>query len=163
MVRIVLILVLVVLQAVFGPPEYLLGSDQYWARALSYSFFHANWWHLAVNSLAIWAVYKRPGKKVVRDLAVPFVIAVLVYPLSFRPVIGFSNVLYAAIGLRTPSLKSRWWTQTNVIIFLAVTLLMVFIPRFSATTHIAAFVLGMAGSSVSRLWAYLTRDARRYL
>ena len=164
MVRIVIILVLVVLQIVFGAPEYLLGSEHYWARALSYSFFHANWLHLAVNGLAVWAIYDpRRRCNPCRDLLFPFIFAVLVYPLSFRPVIGFSNVLYAALGLRTPSLKSKWWTQTNVIIFLAVTILMVFIPRFSATTHIAAFILGMAGASVSRWWANLTKDARRYL
>ena len=95
-------------------------------------------------------------------LVAAFAIAVLVYPLSFRPVIGFSNVLYAVLGLRTPSLKSKWWRQPAVIVFLVVTVALVFVPRFSATTHIAAFVLGMAGASLQRGWLKLTRDARRY-
>lgn len=160
MVRIALILLLVLLQAVFGIPGFL-ADGQYWSRALSYSFFHAGWWHLAVNCLAIWTIYRSPCKPC-RDLLFPFLVAVLVYPLSVRPVIGFSNILYAALGLRTPSLRSRWWRQPPVLVFIAVTVLLVFIPRFSATTHIAAFVLGMAGASLQRGWLKLTRDARRY-
>ena len=161
MVRIVLILLLVTLQAVFGIPAFI-SDGPYWQRALLYSFFHANWWHLAVNCLALWTIYKHPCKPC-RDLLFPFIIAVAVYPLSFRPVIGFSNVLYAALGLRTPSLRSRWWKQTPVIVFLIVTLAMVFIPRFSATTHIAAFLLGMGGAAIGRFHKSLTDDFRRYL
>ena len=162
MVRIVLILLLVAMQIAFGAPEYLLGTEHYWLRALSYSFFHASWWHLAVNCLAAWSIFVPSRKCSTGMLVAAFAIAVLVYPLSFRPVIGFSNVLYAVLGLRTPSLKSKWWRQPAVIVFLVVTVALVFVPRFSATTHIAAFVLGMAGASLQRGWLKLTRDARRY-
>ena len=163
MVRILLILILVLLQAVFGIPGFM-ADGPYWERALLYSFFHANWWHISVNCLAIWTIYnpKRTFNPWM-DLVVPFLIAILVYPLSFRPVIGFSNVLYATLGLRTPSLKSKWWRQPSVIIFLVVTVALVFVPRFSATTHIAAFILGMIGSSVKRFHNEITRDIRRYL
>ena len=92
----------------------------------------------------------------------PFIIAVLVYPLSIRPVIGFSNILYACLGLRTPPLSSPWWKQSSVIVFLVVTVALVFIPRFSATTHIAAFLLGMVGASLNRFYQSITNDARRY-
>ena len=161
MVRIVLILLLVAMQIAFGAPEYLLGTEHYWLRALSYSFFHANFLHLVINCLAAWSIFV-PSRKCSRLLPAAFFIAVLVYPLSFRPVIGFSNVLYAVLGLNTPSLKSKWWKQPTVIVFLVVTLAMVFIPKFSATTHIAAFALGMAGASLKRGWLKLTSDARRY-
>lgn len=165
MVRIVLILVFVVLQAVCGAPAWLMPDGApYFVRTLGYSFFHANWLHLVVNCLAVWTVYdpKRRPCKPCTDLLFPFLIAVLVYPLSFRPVIGFSNVLYAVLGIRTPALSSTWWKQPTVVVFLVITLLMVFIPRFSATTHVAAFLLGMLVSSARRGWAKLTRDARRY-
>lgn len=161
MVRIVLILLLIVLQAVFGIPEFMYDGP-YWQRALLYSFFHANWWHLAVNCLAAWSIFA-PSRKCSKMLPVAFFIAVLVYPLSFRPVIGFSNVLYATLGLRTPSLKSKWWKQPSVIVFLVVTVALVFVPQFSATTHIAAFLLGMAGATLKRFYQDLTRDCRRYL
>lgn len=166
MVRIAIILLLAVLQAVFGAPGWLKPDGApYLVRALSYSFFHGNWWHLAVNSLAIWTIFdpKRHPCKPCRDLLIPFIIAVLVYPLCWKPVIGFSNVLYALLGQRTPPLSSPWWKQTPVIVFLAVTVAMVFIPRFSATTHVAAFLLGMGVASIIRYRQSLLRDAGRYL
>ena len=139
MARLTAIVLLTALQLAFGIPAFMTGGP-YWTRALLYHFFHANWWHLAVNA-----------------------IAVLVYPLSFRPVIGLSNVLYAVLGLRTPPLRNPWWKHPSVLAFLAITVVMVFIPRFSATTHIAAFVLGMGGAALGRWWHNLTQDARRYL
>ena len=162
MARNIIIVVLVALYAIFGIPQYFFGGGHYWLRALTYSFFHANWWHLAVNALAIWSIYRFPCKPC-RDLVIPYIIAVIVYPLSLRPVIGFSNVLYAAIGLRTPPLSSPWWKKSTTIVFLAVTVAMVAIPRFSATTHVAALLLGMAGAAVQRSYLRLTADARRYL
>lgn len=159
--RIVIIVLLLCVQVFWGVPDFFYGSGHYWQRALLYSFFHANFLHLVINCLAAWSIFV-PSRKWSKMLLVAFFIAVLVYPLSFRPVIGFSNVLYAVLGLRTPSLKSKWWRQPTVIVFLAVTLAMVFIPRFSATTHIAAFLMGMLGASLKRGWLKLTSDARRY-
>ena len=160
MVRAGVIVLLAALQIAFGVPDFMSGGP-YQCRALLYSFFHANWWHLAANAVAAWGVFA-PGRDN-RMLPVAFLIAVAVYPLSFRPVIGFSNVLYAMIGLRTPPLSSPWWTQPAVIVFLAVTAAMVFVPRFSATTHVAAFALGMGAAGARRWWHSLTEDARRYL
>lgn len=163
MVRWFIIILLTALQACIGIPSFL-SDGGYWPRALAYSFFHGSWWHLAVNAIAVWTIYnpKRPCKPC-RDLVIPYMIAVAVFPIALRPVIGFSNILYAALGMRTPSLRSRWWRQPAVIVFLAVTIAMLFIPKFSATTHIAAFLLGMAGAAASRWWITLTKDARRYL
>lgn len=161
MVRLILLLALVALHAAFGIPDFM-SAGPYWQRALLYSFFHANWWHLAVNAIAVWSIYAPRRCKPCRDLLFAFIIAIVVYPLSLRPVIGFSNVLYAALGLRTPPLSSSWWKRPEVWVFLAVTLAMVFIPRLSATTHIAAFLLGMGGAAAGRLWQNLNADARRY-
>lgn len=163
MVRLTLIIILVTLQAVFGPPAFLLGDGCYCLRAAAYPFFHANWWHLAVNAAAIWAVFAPQRKVTAGQMAAAALISFIVYPLSFIPVIGFSNVIYAMIGLRTPPLSNPWWRQPAVIAFLAVTIVMVFIPRISATTHIAAFLLGMGGAAAGRWWKHATRDARRYL
>ena len=161
--RVIFILLLAVLHAVFGAPVWLQADGApYLVRALSDSFFHANWWHLAVNAVAIWSIFVPSRKCSAGLLVAAFAISVLVYPLSFRSVIGCSNVLYAVLGLRTPPLSSPWWKQPTVTIFVIVTLLLVFIPRFSATTHVAAFLLGMLGASLNRSWFKLTRDARRY-
>ena len=160
--RLICILALAAIYAVFGAPAWLMpGGAPYILRALGYSFFHASWWHVAINSIAIWTIYRTC--KPCRDLVIPFFIAVLVYPLSFRPVIGISNVLYATLGSRTPSLRSPWWKQPSVITFLVVTVALVFIPRFSATTHIAAFALGMGAAAIRRSTDNLLKDAGRYL
>ncbi len=161
MVRWFLIVLLVVLQVLMGTPDFL-ADGPYWMKALLYSFFHGNWFHLAVNVLAVSTIYREPVRPC-RDLLMPFVIAVLVYPLSFRPVVGFSNVLYATIGMRTPSLKDAWWRRPAVAVFLLVTVALVLVPRFSATTHIAAFMLGTGCSAMARWYKELTKDARRYL
>lgn len=159
--RIVIIVALVALQAFVGIPEYMTDGP-YMLRALSYSFFHASWWHLAINAIAIWTIYPPKRKVSFLQLVISFLIAVVVYPLSIRPVIGFSNILYATLGLRTPSLSSSWWKQPAVIVFIVATLAMVFVPQLSATTHIAAFLCGMACSALRRFYLNLTKDARRY-
>ena len=155
--RVIIILILVGLN--FIPHDWLMDGP-YLLRALSYSFFHANWWHISINSIAILTIYKTIKPK---DLVLSYLIAVLVYPLSFRPVIGFSNILYAQLGMRTPKLSSPWWKQPSVIVFIIVTIALVFIPRFSATTHIFSFLLGMGVSSFRRFKADLLRDTQRYL
>lgn len=162
MVRAAIIVLLVALQAIVGLPDYLSGAEHYLLRAATYSFFHGNWWHLAVNLIATWSIFV-PSRKCSKMLLVAYFIAVLVYPLSFRPVIGFSNVLYAVLGLRSPALSSSWWKQPAVIAFLVITVALLFMPMFSATTHIAAFVLGIACAGARRQYIKLTRDARRYL
>ncbi len=162
MVRLIFIVVLVLLQALVGIPD-VLTDGSYWQRAFSYSFFHGNWWHLAVNCLACWTIFQPKYKLTPLQLVTAYAIAVIVYPLSLRPVIGFSNVLYAILGLRTPSLKSKWWRQTPVIVFLVVTIGLVFVPQFSATTHIASFLLGMSVAALKRFYYVLTDDCRRYL
>lgn len=162
-IRYILIVILVALYAILGIPPWM-REGPYLLRASTYSFFHASLWHLAVNALAIWGIFRKDNLcKACRDLAVSYVIAFIVFPFSVRPVIGFSNILYAVIGLRTPPLSSKWWRTSPVIIFLVVTVGMLFIPRFSATTHIAAFLLGIGCAYVRRFNQSIVKDARRYL
>lgn len=161
--RIILIVLMVVLQAVFGIPAYMTDGP-YLLRAATYSFFHAGWLHLAVNCLAIWSVFspRRKGCKPCRDLLLSYLVAVLVYPLSFRPVIGFSNMLYCIMGLRCPPFSHPWWKTANAVTFIVVTLAMAVTPRLAATTHIAAFLCGMFLSYILRSIQNITKDARKY-
>lgn len=167
MVRLVIIIFLVALHALLGTPQFFLGGSPYLLRAATYSFFHASWWHLAVNCIAIWSIF-RPivfvePRKYFRVFAVAYIIAILVYPLSFKPVIGFSNVLYAILGLNTPPLSNPWWRQASVVVFLAVTVALICVPVFSTTTHIASFLLGMGCAAIGRCYQDLLSDAGRYL
>ena len=162
-IRYIIIVVLFALQLFVGTPDVFLSTDRYWLRATAYPFFHASWWHLAVNGIAIWTIYDERRCKPCRDLLISYIISIAVYPLALRPVIGFSNILYAVLGLRTPPLSSPWWKQMPVIVFLIVTVALVFVPQFSATTHIAAFVIGVILAYAGRWLNKLHSDAARYL
>ena len=167
MVGWIIISVLVLLQALQGAPAYLLGDGGFLLRASTYSLFHANWFHLAVNCIALWTIFVKPRKrypcKPCRDLLIPYIIAMAVYPLSARPLIGFSNVLYAIIGMRTPPFRSAWWRGRNVWIFLGATLLLGLLPQLSTLTHLAAFAAGTACAAVGRVYKNTLNDAGRYL
>lgn len=149
--RLVLLVSLVAAHLLLPHPDYLLADGHYLLRASTYSFFHAGWLHLAINCLAVYGSYApRRLSSPWFDLLIPYLIAVAVYPLALRPAIGFSNILYALIGLRTPPLSSRWWRSTPVVVFLAVSLSLLALPQLSATTHLAAFALGVGVAYLRR-------------
>ena len=163
-VRYVLIIALVALYVVCGAPDWLAGSEApLMKRAALYPFFHASVWHLAVNALAVWTVFspKREGKG--RELLLSYLIALLVYPLSLRPVIGFSSILFATLGQRTPSLSSRWWRTPPVILFIVLMFAMLAFPQLSGLTHIFSFALGMLIAACRRLVNGLLSDAQRFI
>lgn len=146
----------------FRCPAWLAGTEvPYIIRALTYSFFHANIFHLAVNCISVWVLYPRRD---VRNFLAAFAIAVLVYPLGFRPCVGFSNVLFAACGLRArPFSCTYWWKAPTTIAFLAVMVAMCFFPQFSGTNHLAAFLLGMLFTRIdNNILEPIRRDVRRY-
>lgn len=160
--RTALVTILALVFLIAGTPAWLAGTDTpYLTRALSYSLFHANVFHLAVNSLALWSVFSPKRNDNVRNFLTAYIIAVIVYPLSFRPVIGFSNILYAMLGQRTPALSSSWWKTPQVKMFIIVTLALAVIPSIAATTHIAAFVIGCIIAYCRRLLKALDNDLKR--
>lgn len=159
MIRILLILAIIMVRIFVGLPDFIM--DKSVATALSYPLFHANWFHLAVNALAIWLMFPPRRKGLWRDLAIGYVISCLVFPLSFRPVIGISNLLYAVIGLRTPAFSSPWWKKTEVIIFFVVTFAMLPFPQISGLTHILSLAAGIAIASLCRSIKKVTEDARK--
>lgn len=143
--RWVIICFLTLVYIVSGCPAEMAGNDlPYILRACQYHFYHANIFHLAVNCLAAYSIFNNKWEsRNWKDILIAYTIATLVYPLTFRPVIGFSNILYATIGMRTPPLSSHWWKTPQTITFLVVTFLMLLIPQFSATTHIFAMAAGI--------------------
>lgn len=164
--RIVIIGILYVIFMLFRCPAWLAGTDvPYIVRALMYPLFHANIFHLAVNCISIWAVWNDYNpRRDVRNFLAAFVISFLVYPLGFRPCIGFSNVLFAAVGLRArPFSCTYWWKLPTTIAFLVVMVAMCFFPQFSGTNHLAAFLFGMLFTSIdNNVLEPIRRDVRRY-
>lgn len=162
-IRYIIIGALVALHAIFRVPQFFYGHTPLLLRSVAYNFFHVSWWHLAVNCLAVWTLFP-PGRKVSGwQLALALLIAVAVYPFSTRPILGASNFLYAYIGLRTPALESPWWRKTPTLVFLSVTVAMVFIPRIAGLPHIFSFAGGVFLAGTGRILKELTRDTRRYL
>lgn len=160
--RYVLIILLVLIYTLAGIPSWYIDMP-FLQQSLAYSFFHASIWHLAANCLGIWSIL-RPANFSWYKCLLAAAISIMVYPLSFlRPCIGISNFLYAYMGMGTPNFKSPWWKKKETIVFLALTVLMVFIPRISAVTHIAAFALGVAVAAINRKYSLLMNDAGRYL
>jgi hypothetical protein len=158
-IRIIIIGALLSTQIAFGCPEFL-HSDS-WHISLVHHFFHANIFHLAVNSLSIWTLFRKGFKYSISPIVWAYIIGSASWFCTSADVVGFSNILFALIGLRTPSLKNAWWRQPSVIVFFAITALMAFLPQVSAVTHIVSFSLGCIVAGASRIINKISSDFRR--
>lgn len=151
---------LTVFLLLFRCPEWL--HSHWWGISLIHHFFHANIFHLAVNCLSLWLMFRNPASVLRwRTVVMAYALATVSWFVSSADVVGASNFIFALIGLRTPSFRHAWWKQPSVRLFLAVTVAMAFIPQISALTHIVSFSLGCAVASVSRLINRTSNDLRR--
>ena len=160
-----LIFVLCLLFVFFECPDFLSSeSTSEFIKAITYHWFHANVFHLMANCLSAWFIYKttqiRPIKDNVRQFILSFIIGSISYCFAGRPIIGISNILFATIGLRTPSLKNKWWKRPETIVFLIVTLLLLFVPQISSVTHIISFLCGVMVAIVQRKIKRIDYDYR---
>ena len=158
-IRIVIIGILITMQLLFGCPTFLHYDSGY--ISLVHHFFHANIFHLAVNCLSIWSLFRKGYRYSIAPLLWAFLIGSASWFCTSADVVGFSNILFALIGLRSPSLSSSWWKQPSVILFLAITALMALLPQVSAITHIISFVLGCIVAGASRIVNSISSDFRR--
>lgn len=148
--------VLLAILLLFGCPTWL--HRDVWYVAFAHHFFHVNPFHLAVNCLSLWTLRNRVTAL---QCVAAYIIATASWFFAVTDVAGASNFIFALIGLRTPSLKSMWWRQSAVLVFLVTMVLMAVFPQVSALTHIVSFVLGCAGAALSRLFSRITDDVRR--
>lgn len=128
---------------------------------VAHHFFHANVFHFAVNALAAWSVLDPRARTEIWMLPVAFAIGSFSYCFAIKPVVGFSNILFALAGMRTPSFKSAWWKSSNAVVFFASMLVMVFLPMFSATTHLVSYIFGVGVGAAIRFYKGLDYDTRR--
>lgn len=157
--KIVLIGILVALQIIFGCPHFLHHDGAH--IALVHHFFHANIFHLAVNCLSLWTLFRKGVRYNVASLVFAYIIGSASWFCTSADVVGFSNIIFAIIGMRTPSLKSLWWKQPSVIMFFVITALMAILPQVSAITHIVSFLLGCIVAGVYRVFNSICRDYSR--
>ena len=115
--------------------------------------------HLAVNCLSVWFVFRRWS---VREMVAAYVIATAAFFCSPAASIGFSNIIFATIGLRTPPFSSSWWRHPNTMTFFAVTLVMFLLPNVSALTHVVSLGLGVVVAMAGRTIRQTVNDSRRY-
>ena len=127
--------------------------------ALTHHFWHGNAFHLAANSIALlsfaWVL-----PRWYRLLPAAFVAASLSIIFATRPVIGFSNIIFAMSGLCAPKVKGYWKSHATWV-FIGVMIGMLLIPRFSAMTHIASFVAGFVFGGIGETLRRTANDCRR--
>lgn len=158
-IRIIITGVLLSIYIAFGCPVSLHSGS--WHIAFAHNFFHANIFHLAVNCLSIWVLFKKGVRYTIASLIWAFIIGSSSWCFTSADTIGFSNFIFATIGLRTPSLKNAWWRQSSAIIFFTATALMAMLPQVSGVTHLISFILGCIIAGASRIINSLSRDFRR--
>ena len=157
--KIVLIGVLWATFLMFGCPQFLHSNA--WYLPLVYHIYHANIFHLAVNSLSLWVIFRKGAAYNITPLLIAYAIASASWFCTSADVVGFSNIIFALIGLRTPSFSSSWWRHPQVIIFLVVTAVMALFPQVSAVTHIVSFILGCIVAATQRVIKTISNDYRR--
>lgn len=140
-------------------PE-ILYSGEYPAM-LVYQFFHANIFHLLLNCLAVWTVFDPRTKPEWWYLPIGYIISATTYLLTPYVLVGFSCVLFAIAGIRTPSFRSPWWRTWNCWVYIGTMLLMFLLPMFAASAHLIAFAMGVAVSACVRFKRRLDYDTRR--
>ena len=158
-IRIVLTGILVTSMLLWGCPDYLQTSGIH--VALTYHIFHVNVFHLAANLLSIWLIFAKGRQYGWSNILIAYVIATTSWYCSSIPIAGISNMIFAMLGLRTPSLRDRWWRTSAVLTFLAVTAGLAFVPKISTGTHLMSFALGTIWASVQRFIKHIGSDYSR--
>ena len=157
-VRYIIIAVLFAFFFVRIPDELYTGE---YPAMLVYPFFHANIFHLLLNCLAVWTVFDQRTKPEWWYLPIGYIISAAAYCLTDYVIIGFSCVLFAIAGIRTPSFRSAWWRTWNCWAYIGTMLLMFLLPMFAASAHLIAFAIGVGVSICVRFKRRLDYDTRR--
>ena len=164
--KIVSISIIAILWIVYfsaGRPMFM-NSDLPWLlRASLHHFFHANIFHISVNTLSIWFLYRRQNKKCIIELLCSWAIATLAFVASSeeKPTIGFSDMLYAVCGFRFLNAFPNWKKDHHAWVFLAMLSLFCLMPGTSSGTHILSFALSATASLATRKIKETQDDFRR--
>lgn len=149
---------LVLIYALVPVPEWM-GEGATLRCALAHHFWHANLFHLAANGLALlsfaWVL-----PRWYRLLPLAYLAASLSIIAATKPVVGLSNIMFAMSGLCAPMVKG-YWKRKETWTFVAVMLVMLLVPRLSATTHIASFAAGFVLGLLRKTIRRTADDCRR--
>ena len=106
----------------------------------TYSFLHANVWHMAANLLVLWGVRQR------MNVAVGYVIAVAASWMPMwadKPTVGMSGMLFAMFGIMWGK-TGRWKEYLKA--GMPVILIMMLIPNVNGLLHLYCYILGFVFS-----------------
>jgi len=148
-----------------------------WWTHLTYNFQHANIWHLLVNSVAFWCVFKSlerhipPYKIITISLAVA-IIASFIPPFYETPTVGASGMIYAMIGIlvsitlppyiflftKVPTSPNKSPMVFRLLFWLSCIALMLtvgfFLPNSAGLLHLYCFVGGFSLKSLPTLLSF---------
>lgn len=108
----------------------------------TYSFLHANVWHMAANLFVLWGVRQR------MNVAVGYAIAVAASWLPMwadKPTVGMSGMLFAMFGIMWGK-TGRWKEYLKA--GMPVILIMMLIPNVNGLLHLYCYILGFVFSFI---------------
>ena len=124
--------------------------------ALTHHFLHANIFHLAVNCLAVWTMFNTRWKDSWMELLAGLFLGAVAYAIAGQDVVGFSNVLFAVLGIRY--FKYEWYKTSYACVLPIAIIISSVIPGISVLTHFFSFLGGVLVAWSAGVYARLSKD-----
>lgn len=123
-----------------------------WYQHLTYQFFHANIFHLAVNLYVMWLCVTR-FKLSQRQMLMCFIISALAPATLSMPTIGASGIVYAMLGIINTMVAKKLRFAMWIAVYIAISALF----NCNWSIHLYCYALGFMFNSITLLWTRLTR------
>lgn len=156
--------VLTVIWAIYfavGIPDFMYESGHWMSKAVSHHIFHANIFHLGINTASLFMLYRKTNRHVFVELPLAWLMASLSYMAALRPAIGLSDILYAVCGLRFHGYFPNWRSDRKAWLFIATLSVFCLIPGASGMTHAASFISSAAVIHVYTMTKGILDDYRK--
>ena len=123
-----------------------------WYQHLTYQFFHANIFHLAVKLYVMWLCVTR-FKLSQRQMLMCFIISAMVPATLPMPTIGASGIVYAMLGIINTMVAKKLRFAMWIAVYIAISALF----NCNWSIHLCCYALGFMSNSITLLWTRLTR------
>ena len=124
---------------------------------LTYSFVHANIWHLACNAYCMLAIMWTTGYRWKWLTALVIAVAVSFLAPCHTLTAGFSGVLFALVGITLAHGRLTLRRCLPVAISLAVSVILA--RNIAAGIHIMTFIIGFVTESLVEAYKELKKDS----
>lgn len=136
------------------------GLSSPWYCLFTYSFIHANIFHVSVNAVFLWLYWKNtrfiPTKTRIVYLAV---IPAIAAALSLRavPTVGASAAVMTLAGILVAWFPRRLILRTTIIIVLSSLATFLFAPHINTPIHLYSFGFAFAAERLRRYLTYVRK------